>query len=127
MSIIDRLLETDVEKLQVNNTKKYEVKRLSKLIGEPFIVDCRPLTNEQIVHIGEVSKTNVDMKFNVIIEACRIEDKRFNNKELIDKFGVVRPLDLLDKLFLPGEISKLYDIVNEISGYSNDAVQEIKN
>lgn len=127
MSILDLLLETDVEKLQANNSKDYEIKRLSKTLGEKFIVTCRPLTNEQIAHIGEISKSNTDMKLNAVLEACRIEGKRFNNKQLIDKFGVVTPLDLLNKLFLPGEIFELYNVVNDLSGYSKDAVKEIKN
>lgn len=126
-NIIDLLLETDVEKLAASNAQACEVKRLSRALGQPFIVTCKPLTNEQIAHIGEVSKTNVDMKLNVVIEACRLEDKRFSNKELMDKFKVARPLDLLNKLFLPGEIAKLYDVVNDISGYTRDAVKEIKN
>lgn len=126
-NIIDLLLETDIEKLAASNAQECEIKRLSKVLDQPFIVTCKPLTNEQIAHIGEISKTNVDMKLNVVLEACRIEGKKLNGKELMGKFNVVRPLDLLDKLFLPGEISKLYDVVNEISGYTKDAVKEIKN
>lgn len=127
MNIIDLLLETDIEKLENANSQKCEIKRLSNALGQPFIVTCKPLTYEQIVHVGEISKTNSDMKLNIVLESCRVEDKRFNNKELMDKFKVVRPLDLLDKLFLPGEILKLYDVVNQISGYGRDSVKEIKN
>lgn len=127
MSIIDLLLETDVEKLQAKHNKNYEIKRLSKALGEKFIVTCYALTHEQVAHIGEISKTNTDMKLNAVLEACRIEGKRFNNKELMDKFGVVTPTDLLNKLFLPGELYELYEIINTLSGYSKDAVREVKN
>lgn len=127
MSIIDLLMETDIEKLQVNSQKDYEVKRLTKILGEKFIVSCRPLTNEQVTHIGEVSKNNTDIKLNSVLEACRIEGKKLNSKALIDKFKVATPLELLNKLFLPGEIFELYNIVNEISGYGKDSVSEIKN
>lgn len=127
MSIIDLLLETDVEKLQAKHNKNYEIKRLSKVLGEKFIITCYPLTHEQVAHLGEISKTNTDMKLNAVLEACRIEGKRFNNKELMDKFGVVTPTDLLNKLFLPGELYELYEIINTLSGYSKDAVREVKN
>lgn len=127
MSIIDLLLETDPKKLQASNTKQCEIKRLSKAIGQPFIIECRPLTQDQVMHVGEVSKTNADSKLNVILEGCRIDGKRFNNKQLMEKFEVVTPVDLLNKLLLPGESLKLYDTVNELSGYSKDAVIEIKN
>lgn len=127
MSIIDLLLETDAEKLQAKHSKNYEIKRLSKVLGEKFIITCYALTHEQVEHIGEISKSNKDMKLNAVLEACKIEGKRFNNKELMDKFGVVTPTDLLNKLFLPGELYEIYEIINTLSGYSKDAVREIKN
>ncbi len=127
MSILDLLLETDEKKLKINNSKDYEVKRLSNVLGQKFIVNCKPLTNEQVAHIGEVSKDNTELKLNAVIEACRIEGKKFSHKELMGKFKVLTPLELLNKLFLPGEIYELYDIVNKLSGYSKDAVEEIKN
>lgn len=127
MSIIDLLLETDVEKIQAKHKKDYEIKRLSRALGEKFIVTCHSLTHEQVEHIGEISKTNKDMKLNAVLEACRLEGKRFNNKELMDKFGVVTPSDLLNKLFMPGEIYELYEVINTLSGYSKDAVKEVKN
>lgn len=127
MSVLDLLLETDVEKLQANQSNDFEVKRLSKVLGERFIVTCRPLTTEQILHIAEVSKNEADAKLYAVLEACRIEGKKFNNKDLMDKFKAMTPIDLLNKLFLPGEIYKLYNFINELSGYSRDAVKEIKN
>ena len=127
MSILDMLLETDINKLQASNTKDYEIKRLSKILGEKFIITCKPLTNEQVAHIGEVSKNNTDSKLYAVLETCRIEGKRFNNKQLMDKFSAVTPIDLLNKLLLPGELFELYNVVNELSGYSRDAVKEIKN
>lgn len=127
MSIIDLLLETNVEKLQTKHNKNYEIKRLSKVLGEKFIITCYALTHEQVAHIGEISKTNADMELNTILEACRIDGQRLSNKELMDKFGVFTPKDLLNKLFLPGELYSIYKVVNELSGYNNDAVREVKN
>lgn len=127
MSIIDLLLETDIEKIQAKNKKDYEVKRLSSALGEKFIVTCHALSNEQVEHIGEISKNNKDMKLNAVLESCRLEGKRFNNQDLMNKFGVVTPTDLLNRLFLPGEIYELYEVINSLSGYSKDAVKEVKN
>lgn len=126
MSILDLLLESDIEKLKSDNSQNIEIKRLSKVLGEKFIVTCHPLTHEDVTHIGEVSKTNVDMKLNAIFEACRLEGKKFNNEDLMKKFDVVSAKDLLNKLFLPGEVSAIYNVVNEISGYGKDAVKEVK-
>lgn len=126
MSILDLLLETDIDKLQNNNSKNYEIKRLSKILGEKFIVTCTLLTNEQMMHIAEISKTNIDIKLNAVLEACKIEGKKLNNEELMKKFNVVSAKELISKLFLPGEVYELYNIINDLSGYGKDAVKEVK-
>lgn len=126
MSILDLLLETDIDKLQNNNSKNYEIKRLTKILGEKFIVTCTLLTNEQMMHIGEISKTNFDIKLNAVLEACKIEGKKLNNEALMKKFNVVSAKELIGKLFLPGEVYELYNIINDLSGYGKDAVKEVK-
>lgn len=127
MSILDKLLEADVEKLQNREKRRYEVKRLSAVLGEPFFVNCKPLSREQVIHIGEISSQKGDFQSNTILEACDVEGKKFSNEEMLKKFGVVSGKEVVEKLFLPGEISVLYDKVNEISGYGENAVEEVKN
>lgn len=128
MNIIDLLLNTDVEKLKQGLKKEYEIKRLSKLLGKPFKVTCYPLTSEQTEHVMEVSNGKIaDIKINAVLEACRIEGQKLNKPELLGKFKVLTTKELIEKLFLVGEISALYDVINEISGYGKDSVKEIKN
>ncbi|WMI81599.1 phage tail assembly chaperone [Anaerotignum sp. MB30-C6] len=127
MGILEKLLETDVEKLKAESSAKFEVKRLSKVLGEPFIIDCKPLTNEEVKHIGEISKSNVDMKLNAIYEVCTIEGRKFNNKELLEKFKVITGKELVQKLLLPGEVFALYNFVSDMSGYGKNAIEEVKN
>jgi hypothetical protein len=126
-NIIDLLLETDVNKFAENNKKDYEIKRLSEMLGETFTITCHALTDEQVEHVSEISTNNTEIKYNTVIESCRIEGKRFNNKEIMDKFGVFTPKELLKKLLLPGEIYALYRKINTLSGYGVDVVKEIKN
>lgn len=127
MSILDRLLETDAEKLQDREKRQYEIKRLSDLLGEKFTVNCKPMSREQVLHIGEISSQKGDFQTNTVLEACDVEGKKFSSGELLEKFGVVSGKEVVEKLFLPGEISALYDKVNEISGYGENAVEEVKN
>lgn len=127
MSILDRLLETDIERFNEKNSKKYEIKRLSSIIGEKFIVECRALSSEQVAHIGEISKNNTDTKINAVLESCRIEGKKLNNTELLNKFNCVTGKDIIEKLFNVGEVFELYNVINDLSGYNRDAVKEIKN
>lgn len=127
MSILDLLLETDIEKLKQNNSKDFEVTRLSEKIGEKFIVQCSPLTSEKIRHIAEISKNDTDTKTYSILESCRIEGKKINSKELMEKFGAVTPPELIEKILLPGEMHALYTEISTLSGYARNAVEEIKN
>lgn len=127
MNLIDVLLATDVEKLQEGINKDLEVTRLSMKLGTPFIISCGPLTSEQVTHIAEISKTSSDIKLNAILEACKIDGQKLKNEALNEKFGVATGKELLQKLFLVGEINTLYETVQELSGYGTDSVQEIKN
>jgi hypothetical protein len=127
MGVLQRLLETDIEKLQAAGETKYEVKRLSKILGEPFVISCKPLSNEQINHVVEISKTNMDTQLNTIFETCTIEGRKFSSQELLDKFKVASGKELISKMFLPGEISALYLFVHDISGFGKNSVKEVKN
>ena len=88
MGIFDLLLETDTKKLKASNSKDFEIKRLSEALGERFVVTCTPLTAEQIQYVGEVSKSNTEMKANIVLECCNLEGKSLKSKELLEKFSV---------------------------------------
>lgn len=127
MNIINLLLETDAEKLRLDTKKEYEIKRLSEILGEKFVVTCSALTSDRVAHVAEISRTDELMRLNTILESCRLEGKKFNDEQLMEKFGVATPTDLLRKLFLAGEVLGLYEYVSEMSGYRKDAVREVKN
>lgn len=127
MSILDKLLETDLKKLQNKEKKTYEVKRLSEIMGEPFLVTCKPLGHEQVMHLNEISKDDMDMRLNSILESCEVEGKSFGNDIFTSKFGTASGKEVVGKLFQPGEVSELYRIINKMSGYGNNVVEEVKN
>lgn len=127
MGILERLLETDAEKLSIQEKKDYEVKRISRVIGEPFVVTCHGLTSEQVRHVGEISKNDADMRLQVVLEACTFEGKRFKEEALQKKLGAATGKEVVEKLFKPGEVFALYDIINELSGYGKNAIAEVKN
>ncbi len=125
MSIIDKLLQTDVNKLE-KQAKKFEVKRLSEVLGEPFVVTIKPLTMEQVSHVAEIAKNGNEREL-FIVEACKIEGKKFTDKELLDKFKCTSGAEVVRKLLQPGEIQAVYNIINDLSGYKIGVVEEIKN
>ena len=128
MSIFDKLMETDAEKLQQKESKEVEITRLSKVLGEPFVMTCSTLTREQIKHIGETG--GEDEKIVAILESCRLDGRKLTDKALLDKFNVVSGKEVVCKLFRSGEISNLYQTISALSGYAVDAVrsvEEVKN
>ncbi len=127
MNVLDLLLESDIEKLNSKTSKEYEVKRLSEKLGGKFVITCTPLKLDQLNHISEISKNTTEMKVNAVIECCRIDGKKFNQKELREKLSCNTVQEVVEKLFLPGEIQNLYEVINKMSGYGDKAVEEIKN
>lgn len=126
MDILDLLLNADANKLK-NVKKQYEVKRLSDALGEPFIVEISPLTNEQMNYVMEIGKDEKDTKLSILCESCKVGGHSFKEKEIMDKYGVYTPYELIEKIFLPGEIFEIYKVINDLSGFTKDAVVEIKN
>lgn len=125
MNIIDLLLETDAKKLEESTTKKYEITRLSKVLGQKFEIEIHGLTSKKINELLDMETK--DVRNFTILEAVKVDGKKLNNSKLMEKFGVVEPQDLLNKIFTSGELDAIYKQINELSGYKKDAVIEIKN
>lgn len=51
----------------------------------------------------------------------------FKNKELMSKFKVSTPKDLVRAILLSGEIAKIYGEISELAGFGDNAVKEVKN
>lgn len=126
MSIFDKLLEVDTVKLAAKEKKQMEIKRLSKVFGEPFIVTCQAMTSEQFYHVVETTKEG-DFKAAIILESCRVEGKKFTENAFLEKFGVAKGIDVVKKLFRAGEMNTLYGTTSLLSGFGEDAVAEVKN
>ena len=56
-----------------------------------------------------------------------VKEPNLKNKELMEKFNAPTPKELLQKLLLSGEITNLYNVISELSGYGPDSVAEVKN
>ena len=127
INIVDLLLNADTENLERPSTI-VELKRLSTIFGQEFKVMCRALTISK-----DEEKTDIDlpeMQMLTIIEGvCDLDGKLlFKNKELMDKFKAPTPKELARKLLLPGEITNLYRILQDVMGYGKNAViEEVKN
>lgn len=128
---LDLLLQLDESKLKKPG-KEVEIKRLSELTGEKTIFKVEAISPEKMDEIQELS---IDMKTkNISIGEMQIltviegvKEPNFKSQELMDKFKVYTPKDLIRKILLPGEILTLYNMIGELSGFNGGAIEEIKN
>lgn len=127
MSIFDKMMERDAEVLAKKEQKQLEVKRLSKIFGEPFIVTCSPISQKQMEYVAENAKTMQEQRIYFILECCKVEGKKFSDKAFLDWTNSLKGEDVVKKMFYSGEIYALYSEVSKLSGYGEDAVAELKN
>lgn len=137
MSLIDKLLQLDVNKVTEKPTREFEIERLSKLLGEKVMFKCKALDGETYSDIQrkgiDISKKGSirDMKiFEIQLMTCveGIVDPNIKDKRMMEYYGVPTPKELVKKMLLPGEIADLYNTINELSGYEKeDDEDEVKN
>ncbi len=137
VNALDLLLGSDIEKIDLP-VKDIEIKRLSEHFGEPFIVTCRALTPDKYEEVQDLAVVikgkDVEIDMNllqlfVVIEGTMDSSGEllFKNKEIMKKFKILTPKDLCKKLLLSGEITHLYSTISNLSGFGDEAVDEVKN
>lgn len=127
MSIFDRMMEKNPEELAKKEQAQLEVKRLSELFGEPFVVTCTPISQKQLAYVAENAKNPQEEKVLFLQECCRVEGKKFSDKAWLDWTGCMKGEDVVRTIFRTGEISNIYNKISKLSGYGVDAVKEVKN
>jgi hypothetical protein len=132
MNMVDRLLKADVvNKLAERPTKKVKMERLSKLFGFRAIDPERYADIQKMaVDFTNGSVDNMDIyQIQTQTLLAGIADPDFKNKELMEKFGVALPADIIRKLFLAGEIADLTAQITELNGYTTQkkADEAVKN
>lgn len=137
VNIMDLLLGADIEKIELPS-KQVEITRLSAVYGAPFIVTCKALTPEKYEEVQDMSVAvkgkDVDLDvvlmqtLTVIEGVVDAEGKpMLKNKDLMAKFKAQTPKELVKKIFLSGEITSLYGEIGKLTGFSDNAITEIKN
>ena len=131
------LLGADRGKLRLMPTKKVEITRLSGFVGEPVIFTIRALTGEEFQEAQEASmriskRGEVEEMDSRLLQCMCVlngtQDPNLRDKQLLDLYEVHTPEDLLNGTFLlPGEVSQLFNNIQELSGFGADAVAAVKN
>lgn len=140
MNLAEALLAVDAGKIKERATKEIEIPRLSKLMGEPFVIQLRQIPTKRMQEIQDMAlsidkngklekvKTN-EMQLMMICDG--IANKEFDDREVLKRFGAATRKDLFQTLFNAGEISGIYKKVSDLCGYGDEAVKdkvdEVKN
>ena len=129
MSLIDELLKADFK--QIDDKAKVKVSKLSKLLGHDVEITVQAIDGKRYRDIRNMAtktvknKTKFDIgqfQDNVVLNG--VVDPSLKDKDLLDRFKVATPLELMDKLFYPGDINKLSDKISELSGFDEEEPEE---
>lgn len=131
MNLADALLAADAGKITKKEHKSYEVKRLSAILGEPFVLDLRQIPNKRVREIQDDSmkieggKTSVDQyKLTMGLLCDGIANKDFDNRDVLKHYGAATREDLFNKLFNAGEIQDIANIISELCGFDSKRTEE---
>ena len=130
MNAVDLLLKMDRGKVKAIPTKEVEVKRLSGIAGQPFKVKLKAVPGDTWNDIAGTIKgaddaANYRSSKHLLLSGMVDPDLR--NHDLQEAYGAASPLDLMEKLFLCGEIMNLAAEVTDLSGFGGDPEEEVKN
>ena len=138
MNLIEALLNADEKKLTAVQTDTIEIKRLSNLLGAPFVIEVAAVPHKRISEINSTctvvkrhGKTETNTyKVNMMLLVDGIKTK-FSDKELLKKYGCATVMDLYEKLFNAGETALILNKISELSGVSPEdqeaILEEVKN
>lgn len=135
MNAIDMLLAADAGKISAQQTEEVEIPRLSRAMGQPFYVTVKSVAPERMDEINDTAikmtsrgrYKGIDIGKLKLLTLCDgIVSPDLRNKELLEKFGAETPKELIAKLFRAGEITKIYEKIQNISGFEEET-DEIKN
>lgn len=135
MSLTEKLLALDAAKYKEKQTAEIEIKRLSVIVGEPFIVKVKEVDSDRMQEIqamlfdkkGRYDATQV-RKVNKLAVLEGIVEPDIKDEKLQKHFGAATPKDLIDTLFKGVELTTIADKIAEISGFIEpEEEEEIKN
>lgn len=125
-SLIDMLLSVDTERLLERPTTRIGIARLDNIIGGKFVLELQALTKREF---DELPKGEDAMAHMILRSVTNFD---FGNQELASRLRPkgrntpLTPVEVLRKLFLPGELNSLEKHVLELSGFGENLVEKIE-
>lgn len=123
-SVLELLLRPEAPNvLKELPTRKYRIKRLSGLLGQDVVFTLRALPYGKV----QALKRAADDDLGVRVVLAGTVDPDLKSKALKDKFGGATPADTVAAMLLPGEIEDLQRAIEQMSGYRQQTIDEVKN
>lgn len=118
---LDQMLRPEAADVQKDlPTARYEIKRLSRALGEPVAVELRALPYGKAQELRDMER---DQEVHILLAGC----PELRDEGLKAKFGGVTPAETVKAMLLPGEIADLSRAVERLSGYRQNTIRELKN
>lgn len=138
MNLAEALLAADAGRITKKETKEMEIKRLSGIIGEPFVLELKQIPNRRVREIqdgsarvegGKMTVDNYKLSMGLLCDG--IANKDFDNRDVLKHYGVGTRKELFDVLFNAGEIQDIADNISKLCGFGRGNEQkqaeEVKN
>ena len=103
-----------------------EVTRLSKKLGQPFILKIKALTMREF----DAVPVGADRPAHIVLAG--VTEPSFASEQLRKKYTPagrqtpITPVELINTLLLPGEVINTYNAITELSGFGEGAVAKIE-
>ncbi len=120
MNILDVLLKNEPPKAE--KKREYKIKRLSEAWNTDVVLELKALGYNRVAEIKEMKDEEIPIHIILAGETTGV----FKNKELMEKYGVPTPTELVKKILSAGEIEEISKQIEVLSGYRTKTIEEIK-
>lgn len=131
MNLVEALLKADEKKVMEIPTEKVEIKRLTEMLGEPFIIEVGGVSNKRVAEItdactitkrhGRTETNTYQVNMMLMVEGIKT---KFGDQELLKKYGCATVKELYEKIFNVGETALIVQKISDLSGVNKDDQEE---
>ncbi|BCK01409.1 phage tail assembly chaperone [Anaerocolumna chitinilytica] len=140
MNLVDKLLAADAKKFHEKRTAKFEIKRISEILGEKFEVTLQEINTKdyqtmQLEILDRKGRPDFDKQYDINCKVLLkgVIDPDLKDERLQKHFGAADPLDMVKLLFKGDDMTNAVEAIAELSGFSlneedeEEQDEEIKN
>lgn len=131
MSLMERLMKLDRDKLLEIPTEKMKACHLSKMAGEDIEITVKALSGGRYTELvssatgqnGSIDMAKIyDAHAMVVVAGCT--EPNLKDKELMEYYKAVTPKDLAKILFPGGELVRISEKIGALSGFGKEETEE---